>query len=70
MKRQCDFLVNSVIGSIFSQKILFVIDQNKTRTSTICQDVRVLFWSTTNKIYWEIILLITLLTKKSHCRFM
>ena len=44
---------------------MFVVDQNKTRTSTICQDVRVLFWSTTNKIYWEKILSITLVLLSS-----
>ena len=43
---------------------MFVIDQNKTRTSTICQDLRVLFWSTKNKIYCEKILLITPVDQK------
>jgi hypothetical protein len=44
---------------------MFVIDQNKTRTSTICQDLRVLFWLTTNKIYCEKILGITLVLLSS-----
>ena len=43
---------------------MFEVNQNKTRTSTICQDLRVLFWLTKNKIYCEKILPITLLIMK------
>ena len=43
---------------------MFLVNQNKTRKSWHIVDVRVLFWSTKNKIYCEKILLITPVDQK------
>ena len=49
----------------FPSKTDLIFKSLKRAKSTICQDVRVLFWSPTDKIYWHKLLSITLVLLSS-----